>query len=156
MNGVELGCESPRYTYDALRWLSRDPIADLSPRLAWDGLVMPQDVEDKRMQPTGVSVKMLQGPNLYEYVQNDPTDKLDPSGLISVPVPGGYHPAPPTPDSVTRFGGEMADIGTMGAGIGGAIALVCPAVGVPLAVGSGLYGALGGALHYGGTVAGGK
>src|ERR1700722_11440706 len=32
------------------------------------------------------------GLNFYSYVDNSPLDSVDPMGLLSVPVKGGFHP----------------------------------------------------------------
>jgi RHS repeat-associated protein len=46
------------YSAEMGRWMSRDPLK---------------------------SVEVIEGPNLYEYVENDPLNQSDPSGLIGIP-----------------------------------------------------------------------
>ena len=57
------------YDADTARWLSRDPLADPTFGIS-NGVV--------RSRPG----EMIVGPNLYEYVSNEPTRKIDPTGLI--------------------------------------------------------------------------
>jgi hypothetical protein len=63
------------------QWLSRDPLGETSSNISLS--------LTRSKLPTAVTVRprdaeIIEGPNLYDYVHDEPTDAVDPTGLVAI------------------------------------------------------------------------
>jgi hypothetical protein len=70
-----------RSTHNVALWLSRDPVGEEGENISLS--------LNRSKVPTAVTIRprsaeMIEGPNLYEYVHNDPIDAVDRTGLIAL------------------------------------------------------------------------
>lgn len=74
------------------RWLSRDPIEEAWFEFASKTAEANLTGDDIYIWDPPKNAEMRQGPNLYEYVQNDPENQFDSFGLEMVPKMGCKKP----------------------------------------------------------------
>ena len=79
---------APYRAYDPMigRWISRDPLGEPSTRLMAGDFARDPYTENTIRLSAKLPAEMLQGPNLYEYVRNNPTSNVDPDGLMTFQV----------------------------------------------------------------------
>jgi len=78
--------------------ISRDPLGDPTMRLMSGIAGIPRNVGTRFS--LGIPVEMLQGPNLYAYVRNNPIDLVDPLGESGTPWHSAFDPFGPVKDTV--------------------------------------------------------
>ena len=76
-----LGVSTYGYETALAARISRDPLGDPLMRMMAGAPGMPQDAETRELLSSELPVEMLEGPNLYQYVLNNPVNLLDPLGL---------------------------------------------------------------------------
>jgi hypothetical protein len=77
------------YDPNLQRWLNRDPLSDQG----FEAL-SPIPIQLRRFIPFG---EISQGPDLYEFVRNDPESKFDPFGLSGITTGKGKGHGTPCP-----------------------------------------------------------